>query len=134
MIGSLPRERLSASSIYGRWSIVDGGVRSDEQGPLCAGNVFAANHVRPVEARGFDYPSLGTLPNDQAQSPLRSPVCVDHSMGAHTYVAQVVLSVKRVCNLCLHHNHQVIVPELHGPGGLGGVKVTAVPDFVSSNV
>ena len=56
----------------------------------------------------------------QAQSPLRSPVCVDHSMGAHTYVAQVVLSVKRVCNLCLHHNHQVIVPELHGPGGWGG--------------
>ena len=44
------------------------------------------------------------------------------------------MAANRVRNIPLHQKHQAIVPKMHVPYGLGGVKSMDVPDIVSSKV
>ena len=44
------------------------------------------------------------------------------------------MALNRVRNIHLSQNHQVIVPDLHGPDGLGEAESMAVPDILSSKV
>ena len=39
-----------------------------------------------------------------------------------------------VQDICLHQQHQAVVPDLHGPDGLGKTKSPAVLDIVHSGV
>ena len=96
-----------------------GYVQSDERGLLCDRNNSAAHHVCPIEAHGFNYPSLWPLPSDQAQSLLRSPIRSDYLLGAHNFLPQAFVSVNLVRNLHLRQKYQVVFTKMHGTDGLG---------------
>ena len=53
-------------------------------------------------------------------------------MGAHNVLPQVVVAVRRVQNICLCQQHQLVVLELHSPDGLGDTESPAIPYIVSS--
>ena len=74
--------------------------------------------------------SLMTIPTP----PLRSHGRGDYCLGSHNDLLHAVVAVKRVRNIRLYQNHQVLVTELHGPDGLGEAKATDVPYIVSSEV
>ena len=87
-----------------------------------------------MEARQLNTASVLPLPHKQAHPPLRSPGRSAYRLGSHDVVTQVVMAVCLVWNLCLRHQHQVVVTKMHGPGGLGEAEVSAVPDVVCSEV
>ena len=87
-----------------------------------------------MEACGFDNPYLWPLLHDQGRTPLLPHIHGENRLGSHNCVPHAVVVVKRVHNICLRQNHQVVVPNLNRPGGFGGGKATAVPIILTFEV
>ena len=65
---------------------------------------------------------------------LYSPVRSAHHLRLHYILSQAVVAVRLVRNLCLRQYHQFVVPNMHGPDGLGEAKVPPIRDIVHSEV
>ena len=61
-----------------------------------------------------------------------SPGLGAYLLVAHNVVLQVVVAVRRVWDILIRQDHQVIVPDMYGPDALGGGKAMAIPDIVHS--
>ena len=98
----------------------DGGrkVRANEWGPLAVGDDLAAHHVRPVEARRLDAPSLWSVLEDQACSPLCSASFRHDRWQLHHVVTQPAVAIGLVSDFGLRQYHQVEAADLYRPNGL----------------
>ena len=60
--------------------------------------------------------SLTIRPTPPLLSPGRGAYC----LGVHHFLPQAILGVRHIQNICVCHQHQVVVTKLHVPDGLGG--------------
>ena len=94
------------------------GVCADDRGPLSFVDDLAPHHVWPVEARRLYIPALGSVPNEQSQSPLRSVRRRFARRRAHHVVSQPDATISLVVDIGLRQYHQVKASNLYRPGGL----------------
>ena len=71
-----------------------GEVCSDRRVPLTAGDDLSSHHVRSTEASRLHAPSLGTLSEDQAHTPVRVAGICGNRCQTHHFIDHTVMEIR----------------------------------------
>ena len=90
---------------------------------------LGAHHIWPVEAHGFNIPTVWPLPRHHTYNALISPGAGWARRRTCHVITQLVVVICLCLDLCLRQEHNVTPPPaLHCPNGLRQSKAPAIPD------
>ena len=103
-------------------------VCTDDRCTFSASADLAAHRIWPVEEHQLNAISLGSVSDNQAQSPLHASTPRHDLRQAHHVAYQPVAKISLTGDLGLHHNHLVKASNLYHLDGLSDPKYPAVVD------
>ena len=104
-----------------------GQVYANKWGPGSTVDYPAAYHIWPVEACGFNTPTVRQFPLHQNYAALGFSGTRWVRLQARHVVTQVAVRVCLRLDLCLRQEHQVKLSVFHRPDGLRQSKASDIP-------